>query len=281
METITVADGRQVTYEVGGAPDGVPVFFQHGTGDSRLCKYPDDSVTAALGVRLITADRPGVGGSSPFKGRTILEWVPDVAAIADALELDSFVVAGHSGGGPHALAVAKVLGERVTKVGLASSIAPFDQDGTKAMVKDKDLKMIFKLAHVKWLAAAMGKIEGAHYRKHLHGFVAHCAKEWKADAPVFTDPVLEPMFEAEFDAAFAQGGIGALDDMWAFLDWGFEPEDVTQNVTLFYGDQDDILDPEMSSRLDARLPSSVAHAWPGAGHYGVYARWEEFLGALV
>ena len=281
METIAVADGRHVTYEVVGDPDGVPVFFQHGTGDSRLCKHPDDALTASLGVRLITADRPGVGGSSPYKGRGILEWVPDATAIADALGLDSFVVAGHSGGGPHALAIAKELGPRVTKVGLASPIAPFDQDGTKGMVKDKDLKMIFQLAHVKWLASAMGKVESKHYRKDIHSFVAHCAKEWKSDAPVFEDPALEPMFEAEFDAAFAQGGVGALDDMWAFLDWGFRPEDVAQHVELFVGDADDILDPEMSTRLSARLPDCSAHVWKGAGHYGVYARWEEFLGALV
>jgi pimeloyl-ACP methyl ester carboxylesterase len=85
METIEVAGGRHVAYEVVGDPQGVPVFFQHGTGDSRLCKHPDDAVTAALGVRLVTADRPGVGGSSPSKGRSILDWVPDVEAIADAL----------------------------------------------------------------------------------------------------------------------------------------------------------------------------------------------------
>ena len=144
-------------------------------------------------------------------------------------------MAGHSGGGPHALAIAQELGDRVTKVGLAASIAPFDQRGEKGgvdkgMVKDKDLKLIFKLAHVKWLASAAGKVESRHYEKHLHSFVAHCAKEWPADAGIFTDPVLEPMFEAEFAAAFEQGGVGALDDMWGFLDWGFAPEDVTQHV---------------------------------------------------
>ena len=106
-------------------------------------------------------------------------------------------------------------------------------------------------------------------------------KEWPADEKIFTDPVLEPMFEAEFDAAFAQGGVGALDDMWAFPDWGFTPEEVTQHVELFVGDADDILDPEMSNRLTKRLPDCTQHIWPGAGHYGVYGRWEEFLGALV
>ncbi|MEX2254138.1 MAG: alpha/beta hydrolase [Acidimicrobiia bacterium] len=281
MAVLEVSDDRHVEYEVVGDPKGVPVFFQHGTGDSRLCKHPDDSVTAGLGVRLITADRPGVGGSSTYKGRSILDWVPDVEKIADELKVEKFVVAGHSGGSPHALAIALGLGDRVTKVGLAAPIAPFDQEGTKGMVKDKDLKMIFKLAHVKWLVAAMGKVEAKHYRKDIHGFVAHCAKEWPSDKAIFTDEVLEPMFEAEFDAAFAQGGVGALDDMWAFLDWGFEPEDVRQHVELFVGDSDDILDPGMSDRLTKRLPDCTEHTWKGAGHYGVYGRWEEFLGALI
>jgi pimeloyl-ACP methyl ester carboxylesterase len=143
----------------------MPVLFQHGTGDSRLCKYPDDSVAAGLGIRLVTADRPGVGGSTPYKHRRILDWVPDVEAIADALQLEKFVAAGHSGGGPHALAIALKLGDRVTKVGLAAPIAPFHEKGTKGMVEDRDLRAIFKLAHVKWLASAMGKMEAKQSRK--------------------------------------------------------------------------------------------------------------------
>jgi pimeloyl-ACP methyl ester carboxylesterase len=281
MQTLTTADGRTLAYEVVGDPDGTAIFFQHGTGDSRLCKHPDDAVTAALGVKLVTADRPGVGGSSPRKPRSILDWVADAEAIADAAGLDQFVVAGHSGGGPHAMAVAKELGDRVTKVGLAASIAPFDHGVDKGMVKDKDLQLIFKLSHVKWLARAAGKVESKHYEKHLHSFVAHCAKEWPADRDIFTDPVLEPMFEAEFAAAFEQGGVGALDDMWAFFDWGFTPEDVTQHVELFVGDADDILDPAMSAHLAERFPDCALHTWPGAGHYGVYGRWQEFIGALV
>lgn len=281
MEILELAGGRQLTYEVVGDPDGVPVFFQHGTGDSRLCKHPDDALTASLGIRLITADRPGVGGSTAQKGRTILGWVDDAEAIADAVGLDSFVVAGHSGGGPHAMAIAAKLSDRVSKVGLAAPIAPFDQPGTKAMVRDSDLKMIFRLAHVRWLANLAGRMESKKYLKDINSFVEHCAKQWPGDREIFTDPVLVPMFAAEFSAAFAEGGVGALDDMWAFLDWGFRPEDVRQHVELFVGDADDILDPKMSDRLAARLPDCTLHRWPGAGHYGVYGRWTEFLSALV
>jgi pimeloyl-ACP methyl ester carboxylesterase len=281
MQTITTADGRTLAYEVVGDPDGVPIFWQHGTGDSRLCKHPDDSLTAGLGVKLVTADRPGVGGSSPKKPRRITDWVADATAVVDAAGVDEFVVAGHSGGGPHALAIARALGDRVTRVGLAASIAPFDHGVDRGMVEDRDLKLIFRLSHVKWLASAVGKVEAKHYERHLHSFVAHCAKEWPADRDIFTDPVLEPMFEAEFGAAFEQGGIGALDDMWGFLDWGFAPEEVTQHVEMFVGDADDILEPDMSKVLSERLPDATLHVWPGAGHYGVYGRWEEFLGALV
>src|SRR2546429_8622257 len=105
MTVLEVSKGRHVAYDVVGDPGGVPVFFQHGTGDSRLCKYPDDSVAAGLGVRLVTADRPGVGGCSAYNHRRVLDRVSDVEEIADALELDRFAVGGDSGGGPHALVV--------------------------------------------------------------------------------------------------------------------------------------------------------------------------------
>jgi pimeloyl-ACP methyl ester carboxylesterase len=179
------------------------------------------------------------------------------------------------------MAIAVRLGERVTRVGLAAPIAPFDETGTEGMVKDEDLKAIFKLAHVKWLASAIGKVEAKRYERNVHGFVAHCAEEWPADRAVFEDPFLEPMFEAEFTEAFAKGGVGALDDMWGFLDWGFTPEEVTQHVELFVGSDDDVLDPEMSARLGRRLPDCTMHTWPDAGHYGVYGRWREFLEVLA
>src|SRR5689334_6385779 len=110
MHLFTLDDGRELAYELWGKPDGVPVLFQHGTGDSRLARHPDESLTADLSVRLVTVDRPGVGGSTARKNRTLLQWAPDVAALADHLEIDRFAVAGWSGGGPHALAIAHVLG---------------------------------------------------------------------------------------------------------------------------------------------------------------------------
>ena len=277
MRILERPGGRRIAYDVSGAPDGIPVFYQHGTGDSRLCRHPDGAVTAAAEVLLITADRPGVGGSSRFKDRRILDWVSDVIAVVDALEIETFVVAGHSGGAPHALAIAAAVPHRVSAVGLASPLAPFDDLGTRQLIADSDLRTIYRLEKVRWLASAVARIESRYYRGHIDSFLSRCISNWPADRSIFTDHELRPMFRAQFAEALAGGGLGALDDMWAFLDWGFRPEDVPQHVEVFVGDADDVLDPEMSSRLARRLPDSALHIWPGAGHYGVYGRWRRFL----
>ena len=125
-------------------------------------------------------------------------------------------------------------------------------------------------------------MEAKHYEKHLHSFVAHCAKEWPADQDIFTDPVLEPMFEAEFAAAFEQGGVGALDDMWGFLDWGFAPEDVDPTRRDVRGRRRRHPRSRRCRRASrSACPTRRSHTWPGAGHYGVYGRWPEFLSAIL
>jgi pimeloyl-ACP methyl ester carboxylesterase len=279
VQTLALADGRTLAYELFGDPEGRPVFFQHGTGDSRLARHPDESLTTDLGIRLITADRPGVGGSTRQKHRTLLDWTTDAEALVDALGVERFAVAGWSGGGPHALAIAHALRDRVTSVTLASSLAPFDDPGTKEMVLNKDLKMIWGLRHLKFVAAVAARVESRQSRRDLSKFVDHIGDEAPADRPVLSDPQLRPMFEEEMGEALAQHGIGVLDDMWAFLDWGFMLEDVPQHAELFVGSSDEILSSEMTMRVAARLRDSAAHSWQGGGHYAVFAHWQEFLAA--
>jgi pimeloyl-ACP methyl ester carboxylesterase len=279
MHTLSLADSRTLAYETLGDPDGRPVFFQHGTGDSRLARHPDESLTAALGIRLITADRPGVGGSTRTKHRTLADWATDAEALANALELERFAVAGWSGGGPHALAIAHALGDRVSSVTLASSLAPFDEPGTRDLVENKDLRMIWSLSHFKLVAAIAARVESRKSLHDLSAFVDHIGDDAPADRPVLSDPELHPMFAEEMGEALSQHGVGVLDDMWAFLDWGFRLEDVRQHVELFYGTSDEILSPEMSERIAARLPDAAVHSWEGGGHYAVFAHWQEFLRA--
>ena len=81
------------------------------------------------GARVITYDRPGYGSSSRDPGRSVVDCVHDVAAIADALGIEQFAVTGGSGGGPHSLAVAARLGVRVVRARCDVGVAPFGVEG--------------------------------------------------------------------------------------------------------------------------------------------------------
>ncbi|BBM00284.1 alpha/beta fold hydrolase [Microbulbifer sp. GL-2] len=97
MQILQMKDGRKLAYDVYGDPNGIPVIFNHGFSDSRLIRNPDNTLTASLGVRVIAADQPGVGGSSPFRGRKMVDWGNDMEALANFLQIDQFSVVGHSG----------------------------------------------------------------------------------------------------------------------------------------------------------------------------------------
>lgn len=284
METLTLQDGRVLTYDVYGDPDGTPVIFNHGLSDSRLIRNPDESFTASLGVRVIVADQPGVGGSTRQKDRRMVDWGPDMEALADELGLAEFNVAGHSGGSPHALAIAYRLPDRVKKIVLASPVSPLEEEGMAKLMVNKDLKLIAKLHHLHHVIKLGSNMAAKKALKDIPSFVEATAEDDPSDASTFLDdPEQRAMFEASFTEGLIQGGEGMYEMTMALWDWGFAPEDVLQPTEVFYGDADDILDPKMPLHLASRLPNCTVHVWPGAGHYGFVdrARWADFFTAVA
>jgi pimeloyl-ACP methyl ester carboxylesterase len=129
VQTTTAPDGRTLMFAEWGDLDGKPVFALHGTPGCRLNRHPNDDLVRSTGVRVITYDRAGYGGSDRQRGRVVADCVGDVAAIADALGIDRFAVWGGSGGGPHALAVAALLADRVTRALCNVGVAPYEALG--------------------------------------------------------------------------------------------------------------------------------------------------------
>jgi pimeloyl-ACP methyl ester carboxylesterase len=127
-QEVCVAGKRKVVWDSWGSPTGMPVFLLHGTPGSHSGPRPRSSVLYRLGIRLISYDRPGYGGSDPYPGRTVADAAEDVEAIADKLKLEKFGVLGRSGGGPHALACAALLGDRVERVACLVGLAPSDAE---------------------------------------------------------------------------------------------------------------------------------------------------------
>src|SRR3954454_4636929 len=122
-------DDRRIAYETTGDPDGLPVISLHGTPGGRLWRYPDSDRVAETGALLITYDRAGYGLSDRHRGRSVVDDVAAVTAIADDLGIDRFAVTGGSGGGPHCLAVAARLPDRVLRARCIVGVAPFRAEG--------------------------------------------------------------------------------------------------------------------------------------------------------
>lgn len=122
-DACTLPDGRTLSYATGGDPDGRPVVVHHGTPGSRLFGALLSAPAAEVGVRLVVPDRPGYGRSSPAPDEWSWEdWPADLGALLDAASIDRAGALGFSGGGPFALAAAS--DDRVTRVGLVSSVVP-------------------------------------------------------------------------------------------------------------------------------------------------------------
>ncbi len=100
--TIELAEGRVLAYADYGPGDGRPVLWCHGAPGSRLEPQAFAEEAAVGGFRIVSADRPGDGGSTPDPGHSIASWVPDAMALADHLALRSFAAVGCSTGGAYA-----------------------------------------------------------------------------------------------------------------------------------------------------------------------------------
>src|SRR4051812_3953239 len=71
VQALTTPDGRTLTVREGGDAGGVPVFYLHGTPGSSLLYEPSVAHARSHGIRLISYDRPGFGGSTRKPGRTV------------------------------------------------------------------------------------------------------------------------------------------------------------------------------------------------------------------
>ena len=95
---VKLADGRTLhAYEAraDGDDDRLPIFWHHGTPNIGEPPEPLFGEAARLGLRWVSYDRPGYGGSTVNGGRNVASAASDVAAIADALRIDRFAVMGH------------------------------------------------------------------------------------------------------------------------------------------------------------------------------------------
>jgi pimeloyl-ACP methyl ester carboxylesterase len=238
-----------VTIDDVGDPAGTPVLYLHGGGDSRLSRHPDDSIAAALGVRLLAVDRCGPAA----RGRTLRTWAEEVGA---ALPVDRFGVIGWSAGGPHALAVAAVAPDRVTRVALVGSMP------TPELVHElpRDVQSVMRLARMSPRVAARG-----------------LAAWGRRPVPPTGDTATDEAYARGRVESFRAGGLWLAREL-AYLGrpWGFELSDVRAPVTLWWGERDTVCPPPIGHDFERRLPSATLRLVDGT-HQLLFTRWREIL----
>jgi pimeloyl-ACP methyl ester carboxylesterase len=238
-----------------------------------------------LGIRLITFDRPGYGYSDRLESRQVADVVPDVEAIADALDVDQFAVLGRSGGGPHALACAALLPNRVTRAGILVSLAPWGADGLDWFdgMSDSNKKEFNDAANEpEALTAALVRTAAA-IRINPASHVSTLGPELpESDQRVMTDACLRALLAQNYAEALRDSADGWIDDSLAFCSpWGFDPADIKVPVLVWHG-QDDVFSPVSHSRwLADQIPNATMHIQPSAAHFAAFAAMPDMLSWLI
>ena len=273
---VELPDGRTLAVWEGGDPTGRPVVMHHGTPMAGLLYEPHARDAAERGIRLIGYSRPGYGASTRSAGRTVASAAADTAALADALGIDRFAAWGISGGGPHALACAALLGDRVVAAACLAGVVPFDADGIDyldGMGEDN---------HVEFGAATEGEdvlrplLEPqaaelvAAGERAFHELFASLLSPVDRDA--LTGELAAYMYRC--DVLGLESGVdGWLDDDLAFVaDWGFRPEDVRVPTLVVHGEDDRFVPVTHGRWLAERIPGAEARVLPGDGHLTLIER---------
>ncbi|HCB05550.1 MAG TPA: alpha/beta hydrolase [Nocardioides bacterium] len=286
ISAVHTPDGRSLEVLTGGDPDGFPLLFHGGSPSAVVPFAPLDRAAREAGFRLITYSRPGYGDSTarPRVEPRMVDDVADSVAVLDALDLDTFVTAGWSGGGPRALGCAALLPGRCLAAASIAGVGPHDGAGLdwKAGMAPENV--------AEYTAAETGRA----------AYDAYLEKEFlpvlQADADDLADAMgelLPPVDRAALDRPFlewltetfhragVQRTAGVLDDGQAAVrPWGFDVGAITVPVAIYQGRQDAMVPFAHGEWLAAHVPGAEAHLTDDDGHLTLVTRLPEILADL-
>jgi pimeloyl-ACP methyl ester carboxylesterase len=283
--TFLLTSGRELGYAEYGPSKGRPLIWFHGTPGARRQIAPEAREAAhERDVRIFALERPGIGASTPHLYDTLVGWAADVEELSNALELERFVVAGLSGGGPYALACAHEMPERVVAAAVLGGLAP-------AVGPDAVEGGISQLAR---LFAPVLERTRLPLDVFMRGLI-RALEPWADQAIDLFARLMPPGDQRVFaDAAtrtmFADDILrGSRNHMQAlFLDavlfgrhWGFSLDRINVPVYMWYGDADNIVPIEHGVHMADRIPNAVLRVRPEEGHLGGLGASHEIFDALL
>ncbi|MCU1603416.1 MAG: alpha/beta hydrolase fold protein [Frankiales bacterium] len=266
---IDTPDGRQLEVLDGGG-DGLPCVFHTGTPGGPVLTEKRLAAAADAGLRWIGYARPGYGQSTPMPGRSVADAAQDTATVLDALGLSTFVTAGASGGGPHALACAALLPGRCLAAATLAGGGPFDAEGLDflaGMGEDNLVEFGLAVGGREVLEAAMPAYAQEVRGVTPEGIVASLSSLLPpVDREVLSSDVGRDV-AAGFHKALEVGYDGWLDDDLALVKpWGFDLSTIRVPVVVWQGGQDLMVPLAHGQWLAANVPGARAELHDEHGH---------------
>lgn len=282
---LLLRNGRFLSYTEYGSLTGTPVVYCHGSPGSRLDLANLEDVIKQADVRLIAPDRPGIGFSDFNPGYQLLDWPDDVIELADALHLDLFAVLGLSGGGPFAAACSFKIPERLTKTSIVSGIGLIDVPGATEGMSQTNQRVFSLARRANWLI----RLQYALMARGLKSDPDRILRQMNKAFPEIDRVLLKEKPEeaqnllASMSEAMRTGTKGIAHEWSLYVHpWGFNLEDISVEVDLWYGDADKNVPVAMGQHMARVIPNAKAHFLPDEGHVSLYANhMAEILSELV
>ena len=268
--TVTAPDGRSLEVFEAGDPAGAAVVAINGTPSCGIIYGRHATDAGARGIRLVSWTRPGYGSSTPQPGRSVGAFAADATAVADALGIDRFAVWGISGGGPHALACAALLPDRVTAAASLAGVAPYEAEGLDWLAGMGEDNLVEFAAVVEGRAALEPLLE-SHRAAFATATGQDVREQWSTllspvDAEVATAELADYLV-ANVQAALASGVEGWVEDDLAFAEpWGFDLDTIAVPVLVWQGEEDRFVPPSHGRWLAEHVPGVDARISPEDGH---------------
>jgi pimeloyl-ACP methyl ester carboxylesterase len=280
-KTVASSDGRTLMFAEWGDTEGFPVFSLHGAPGSRLARFYDEKMYVEVGARVITYDRPGYGGSDRHPGRRVVDCVADVQAIADELGLVRFAVTGASAGGPHCLAVAARLPERVARAACRVGIAPYDAPDFDWFANMDPLNV----REIEWaldgadVLAREFERESAQMLQQVEDDPSTLLEDWElsdSDRAQLAKAETQEVNRQTINEAFRSGVWGYVDDTLCLVRaWGFDVSEINVPTRVSYGLTDVLAPRQHGEWLASNVPNAQAIVDEHGGHM---ASAEEIIG---
>jgi len=272
FDHVQLPDGRRLDICVSGPATGLPLVFHHGTPGAVTPIRALERAAHARGLRLVTTSRPGYGDSTRQPGRSIVDAAADTEAVLAAIGAERCLIAGWSGGGPHALACGARLGPAAAVLVIAG-VAPYEAEGLDWMsgMGEENVAEFSAAIQGEDVLRSYLRSPGEHLRDITAADIVSSLQTLlpDVDRAQVTGEFGEDM-AASFREAVRAGVDGWLDDDLAFArPWGFSLDEISVPTMIWQGTADLMVPFSHGQWLASRLPAARAHLEEGEGHLSI------------